>query len=353
MCLSACGRNASGYSGTLQAESADVGSTVGGRVVAVLVSDGARVHKDQVLVRFDDKDQRAALGQAQGALMQAQSTLDDLRRGPRPADTAKAQAQAAQAQHVYQQAQITAPHQIDASKQQVQQAKAAAAEASNNATRAKELFAKGYTSAQAVDQAVSADRQAQAALAVAQAQLDAAQSGSVPQGVDAARQAYEAAAANAALIAAGTRPDQIAQAQAAVTTARAGVAAANARLVEMTVRAPQDGTIQNLNLRPGDLVTAGAAVATVNEFIDPFVRIYVPQSALGGLNVGKAVNVRSDALPGRTFTGAVESIDDSAQFTPRDVQTPEDRGDLVFGVKIRVHDPDRVLRGGTTVSVAW
>jgi hypothetical protein len=64
------------------------------------------------------------------------------------------------------------------------------------------------------------------------------------------------------------------------------------------------------------------------------------------------VTVRSDAFPKQTFTGRVEAIDSSAQFTPRDVQTAEDRANLVFGVKVRVHDPDHVLRGGTTAAVA-
>jgi HlyD family secretion protein len=353
LCFCACGRNATSYSGTLQAESADVGSTVGGRVVAVLASDGQRIKRGQLIIRFDPKDQRAALAQARGSLAQAQAALDDLLAGPREQDVEKAAAQAAQAQAVYQQAYITAPHQITEAAANVNQARAAAVQAGHDRTRARDLYHGGAISAQAYDAAAAADREARARLVAAQAQLAAAQSGSVPQTVIAARQAYQAAAANAALVIAGPRPDQITQARDAVRTAGGGVSAAQARLAEMTVVAPADGTVQNLDLRAGDLVAPGAAVATVNEFIDPFVRIYVPQSALGGLHVGQSVNVRSDALPGRTFTGAVESIDDTAQFTPRDVQTPEDRGDLVFGVKVRVHDPDQVLRGGTTVSIGW
>jgi HlyD family secretion protein len=348
---SACSRNATTYSGTLQAEAPNVGSTVGGRVIAVLVADGQRVSKGQVLLRFDPKDQRAALAQAQGTLAQAQSTLADLQAGPRPEDLAKANAQAAQARHVYEQAAITAPHQIDEAKQTVHQTQAAASVAAHDAERAARLFHDGAISAQAYDAAFATSRQAQAQLRAAQAQLAAMRSGTAPQGVQSARQAYEAALANAQLIAAGTRPDQVAQAEGAVRTAQAGVQAAQARLAEMTVRAPADGIINSLDLRAGDLVPAGAAVASVEEFKDPFVRIYVPQANLGELRIGQSVSVRSDALPKQSFTGRIESIDSSAQFTPRDVQTAEDRANLVFGVKVRVRDPDRVLRGGTTVEV--
>ena len=348
----ACGHNNGTYSGTLQAESADVGSTVGGRVIAVLVADGQIVKKGQIVVQFDDKDQRAAVAQARGTLAQAQSQLADLLAGSRPEDIAKANALAAQAQHAYQQAAGTAPDQINQAQAQVHQAAAAAADASANAARAQQLFANGYTSAQQRDAAVATDKQAQAQLRAAQAQLAQVRSGSASQGVEAARQAYEAAAANAALVAAGTRPNQIAQARAAVLAAQGGLQAAQARLIEMTVRAPADGVVNGLNLRAGDLVPGGASVATIDEFVDPYVRIYVAQSDLGRVQVGQSVTVRSDALPKQTFQGSIEVIDQSAQFTPRDVQTAEDRANLVFGVKVRVHDPQRMLRGGTTAEVS-
>lgn len=350
--LTACGRPAATYSGTLQAESANVGSTVGGRVVAVPATDGQRVRRGQVIVRFDSKDQQAALAQAQGNFAQAQAALADLLAGARSQDIAKANAQAAQAQAAYEQAQLTAPHQITEAAANLKQAQAAAAQTQHDANRATQLYRGGAISAQAYDASVSANRQAQARLASAQAQYSAAQGGTVPQSVAAARQAYEAAAASASLVAAGARPDQIQQARDAVKTAQAGVAAARARMLEMTVVAPADGVINGLNLRAGDLVPAGASVASVDELIDPFVRIYVPQSLLGTIKVGQHVSVRSDAMPGHRFDGQVESIDSTAQFTPRDVQTAQDRANLVFGVKVRVHDPDHALRGGTTAEVS-
>jgi HlyD family secretion protein len=350
--MAACAKSTSIYSGTLQAESANVGSTVGGRVIDVLTSDGQSVRKGQTLVRFDAKDQRAALAQAQGTLAQAQAALADLIAGPRPQDVQKANAQAAQAQAAYRQADITAPHQITEAAANLNQAKAAAVQAQRDADRIEQLYRGGAVSAQSNDAAVSANHQAHARLVSAQAQYAAARSGTVPENVAAAQQAYEAAAANAALVAAGSRPDAIQQARDAVRSAQAGVAAANARLAEMTVVAPADGIVNSLDLRPGDLVPAGASVASVDEFIDPFVRIYVPQRLLGALQIGQHVDVHSDSLPKRSFDGRIESIDSQAQFTPRDVQTAEDRSNLVFGVKVRVHDPDRVLRGGTTVSVS-
>jgi membrane fusion protein YbhG len=120
----------------------------------------------------------------------------------------------------------------------------------------------------------------------------------------------------------------------------------------MVVRAPAAGVVQALDLHAGDLVAPGSAVATIDEMGDPYVRIYVPQSALNRFSVGAKTSVRSDAGNGATFDGRIEAIDAQAQFTPQNVQTAADRAMLSFGVKVRVHDPEHRLHGGTTVEVA-
>jgi HlyD family secretion protein len=174
----------------------------------------------------------------------------------------------------------------------------------------------------------------------------------VAEDVASTGRAAAAAEAELALVQAGARPDQIAQARAAVGDASANVAASQARLDEAAVVAPVDGVVDGLDLHPGDLVQAGAPVATVDSYADPWVRIFVAQSDLGRFKIGGAVDALSDAITGRVFSARIESIDSSAQFTPRDVQTASDRADLAFGVKVRIHDPDRVLREGTTVEIS-
>jgi HlyD family secretion protein len=142
------------------------------------------------------------------------------------------------------------------------------------------------------------------------------------------------------------------EAQATARAAQADVAAARVRLDETIVRAPADGVVTALDLHPGDLVAPGASVATIDEAGNPYARIYVPQAQLGRVTVGAHLAVRSDALPGVSFDGVVEQVDSQAQFTPQNVQTASDRAVLSFGVKVRVHDPQRRLHPGTTVEVA-
>ena len=366
--LAACGRGDQGlnYSGTLQATSAAVGSTIGGRVTAVLASDGSHVQAGDVIVRFDDSQERAAVETARGKLAQARGALADFIAGARPEDLARLQDLVTQQHAAYDRASLSSTHQIATLRAQLRQAgeQAAAAgatagDARREAQRTRSLYATGDVSQQTRDAANAREaetgaqlRSALAAVRAARAQLAGAMGATLPEDTAGALAAYRAAQEAYRALAAGSRPDQIAQAQAAVRVAEGDLAAAQARLREMVVRAPASGVVNDLDLHPGDLVMPGASVATIDESGNPYVRIYVPQEKLSGLRPGQNVRVRSDALPGQSFSGAIEQLDSQAQFTPQNVQTESDRATLAFGVKVRVHDPEHRLHGGTTVEVA-
>jgi HlyD family secretion protein len=153
------------------------------------------------------------------------------------------------------------------------------------------------------------------------------------------------------LLAAGSRPDALRQAAASLSAARSNVASAQARLNDTIVRAPADGMVSAFDLHVGDLIPAGAVVATIDEDGEPYVRIFVPQSALNHITIGARAIVHLDSQPGISLSGVVEAIDEQAQFTPQNVQTVEDRAALSFGVKVRIHDRDQHVHGGTTATV--
>jgi HlyD family secretion protein len=141
------------------------------------------------------------------------------------------------------------------------------------------------------------------------------------------------------------------QARLGVEAAQASLDAASAALDEMNIRTPSDGVIESLDLQPGDILLPGATAAVVDTLRDPYVIIYVPQRDLAPLAVGQSLVVHSDALPGETFVGIVEERDRDAQFTPRNIQTADDRATLTFGVKIRIKAAAGRLYNGTTVSI--
>lgn len=357
VCLAGCGKQRFAYSGTLQTESARVGSTIGGRVTGIFASDGQRVKAGQILVQLDASGQKAAVAAAQAQEAQAQAALADLVAGARPEEIARALAAEASAKAVLDKT----PQELRVARDNLRQAQAALAQAQaqhRQATlayqRSERLYSEGAVAAQARDDAQATYdsssatvRSQRAAVAAAHARLVEAQTADTAV----AQQSYASAVANRQLVQAGARSDQIAQARAALDAARANVAAAQTNLREMTIRSPADGDIDALDLRVGDLVGPRAQVAIVRELRDPFVRIYVAQRDLGKIAVGHAVSVRSDAL-GVSYPGTVEQIDQDAQFTPRDVQTREDRADLTFGVKVRIHDTQARMPGGTTVEVS-
>ena len=180
------------------------------------------------------------------------------------------------------------------------------------------------------------------------AEIEHAQAPNDPR---AAAEALRAASASERLTREGARPDQIRQARANLKAAQAALDAARVALDETAIRSPVDGVVEAIDLHPGDLLQPRATAATVDSLRDPYVRIYVPQQQLSSFTRGHAFTVRSDSVPGQTFEGIDEEHDRVAQFTPRDVQTAEDRAELTFGVKIRIHDPKHQLYGGTTVTV--
>jgi HlyD family secretion protein len=365
--LPACGRGSGGYvfSGTLQAPTAGVGSTLGGRVTAVRVADGQAVRRGDVLIRLDDAQPRGEVTNAAGRLAQARASLADLEAGARAEDLARAAALADQQLAAYRSAELSTPRQVAVLRAQLRQAQAQAQDAAASAKQAEadasrtlRLYATGDESAQARDAAVARAqraeaqlRSAQAAIRAARDQLANASNVTLPANAAAAFAGYLAAKQSYRSLAAGPRPDQLRAARAAVHAAEGDLAKARARLAETIVRAPAPGVITAFDLHVGDLVGPGAAVATLDEGGEPFVRIYVPQALLGRVRVGTTLPVRPDADPAARISGTVEQVDAQAQFTPQSVQTASDRATLSFGVKVRVHDAQRRLHGGTTVEV--
>ena len=136
-----------------------------------------------------------------------------------------------------------------------------------------------------------------------------------------------------------------------VTQARAQLADIDAQLAEMQVVAPTASVLEVLTVKVGDVLPANREVATLLLPEHLWVRVYVPEPWLGLIKVGDHVRVRVDSYPGTDFDGEVEQVNRQAEFTPRNVQTVEDRIRQVFGVKIRLPNTDDRLRAGMAADV--
>ena len=138
-----------------------------------------------------------------------------------------------------------------------------------------------------------------------------------------------------------------------VVQARAQLADIDAQLAEMQVVAPSDSILEVLSVKVGDVLPANREVATLILPQHLWVRVFVPEPWLGLIKVGDPVRVRVDSFPDKDFPGTVEQINRQAEFTPRNVQTIEDRIRQVFGVKIRLPNNEDKLRAGMSADVTF
>jgi HlyD family secretion protein len=157
--------------------------------------------------------------------------------------------------------------------------------------------------------------------------------------------------AERAISAANAQEKNLAAARVRIEQANAQLAAIDAQLREMEVVAPGDSVLEVLSVKVGDVLPPNREVATLLLPQHLWVRVYVPETWLGLIKRGDAVRVRVDSFPDKDFSGTVEQLNRQAEFTPRNVQTVEDRIRQVFGVKVRLNNPDDKLRAGMSADV--
>ena len=370
-------------SGSIEATQIDVTPKVAGRVSKLLVKEGDRVKAGQVLAELEPQEASAQVAQAQAAVAQAEASVKQAQQAVTSqeqvtrAQVAQAQAQVTMAaarvpqaetalaieERTARQAVSAAQAQVSSAEAQVGSARSALAKARSDLARQKALLTQGAVAANEVDAAqaaydgaVAQDRSAAEGVAQARANLASAQA-SVMQ-VQVLRQGVEAARANVAQAEAvlenaqsgqtvvAQRRQNLAAAQAALAQARDNLRYQQLIAGHDTILAPMDGVIQTKNVEVGEVVPAGAALYTLLNPEDTWVRIYVREDRVGRVKIGQAARVTVDTLPGRVFSGRVAQINNQPEFTTVNVQTKEDRVKLVFGVKIRLDNRDRLLEAG-------
>jgi HlyD family secretion protein len=282
---SGCGGNADGLieaSGTIEGTEINVAAEVGGRVLRVAVTEGARVAAGDTLVVINDEEYRLQLKQAEANLASQDAAYRLAREGSR--------------------------------KEDLLQAEAAYAAAKADHQRMKDLLATAT---------------------ITQKQYDDVYARFV-----AAEQTYAKART-------GLRPEEISGARARRESAAAQVELLQKRIRDCTVLAPAPGTVTLRAVEPGELVGMGSHVVRLT-FLDKVkLTIYVNEAGLGLVNLGQPADVFIDSFgESRPFSGTVVYISPTAEFTPKNVQTREERTKLVFAVKIEVNNPDGALKPG-------
>ncbi|HXS08948.1 MAG TPA: HlyD family efflux transporter periplasmic adaptor subunit [Candidatus Krumholzibacteria bacterium] len=150
----------------------------------------------------------------------------------------------------------------------------------------------------------------------------------------------------------GSRSEDVEAARAQLSAEENTLAMLHRQVEESEVKAPADGIIQTMDLRPGDMIAPNQPVAVLLESNELWVRVFVPETRLGEVRVGQPVDISIDTYPRRVFKSKVQSVSERAEYTPRNVQTPEQREDQVFAVRLRL-DPAPELKAGMTATVRF
>lgn len=287
--------------GTVEATDAALGFTVPGRLEGLRVNEGDTVAAQEPIAWLDRSETRGRRDQAAAQVAAATAQLRELERGSRPEEIATARAAAQAAADRF-------------------------AEAERDERRLRELRQRLVVSQQDLDRATTA--------------------------LELARSAKVQADEQRRLVELGPRRERIAAARASLAAARATLRALDATLAQMEVRAPFPGTISVRHHVPGEVLAAGAPVVTLLHRDDRWVRIYVPEDRIGAVRLGQPARITSDSFRARRYAGRVIAIASEAEFTPRTVQTREERVKLVYAVKVRITgDPAHDLKPGMPADV--
>ena len=340
-------------SGLIEADEIRVGSRVGGRVLRVLVEEGQRVRAGDILVELEPYDLLHQRARAEAELAARQAEAEKIAAGFREEEIAQAKARQDQlAAHLDLLIHGPRKQEIATARALLQLAEAELELAGLEHKRLESLVASSAVAREQLDRASSNLKVAQATVQARREELAQLEEGTRPEELDIAKAQLEEARQASLLQERGYRKEEIAQAQAAVEAARAAKEIVERQIEELAIKAPIDGVIEAVELRAGDLVGANAPAVSLLDTSRLWVRAYVPESRLN-IQSGQPVWIRVDSFPQERFAGHVSFISSQAEFTPRNVQTPEERSKQVFRIKALLDEGLERLRPGMSADVSF
>jgi HlyD family secretion protein len=347
-------------SGRIEVTEVNVSSKVTGRVVKLLVEEGTDVKAGQLIAELEGEELEAQLRQARATLQSAEAKLAQaqitLRVEPTTVRTQIRQAEenlrgAEERLRLLQAG--SRPQEIEEGRANLRQNMARLEIARLTRDRLRDLVADGAVAKQDLDRAESDFQAAEAAVRATRERLAILEEGSRTEDIRAAQAerdrsaaALEAARANAATL--DLRQQDVRVAEAAVREAGANVRRLETQVDELKVFAPLDGTVLTKAVEAGEVVPAGKPLVLLGDLDHPWIKVYVTETDVGKVMLGAPAGILVDSFPQQPFRGTVTWIADQAEFTPKNIQTKEERVNLVYAVKITIANAERKLKAGMT-----
>jgi len=287
------------FHGNVDIREVRLGFRVAGRVAEVLKEEGDGVAPAEIVARLDAQPYENAVDQASAQARQLEARLAELQNGTRPED-------------------------IEQARKNLTATEAAHENARLIFERQQQLVSSGAVARQDFDTARASFQTARARRDGAKAALD--------------------------LLLAGTRAEQITQAEASLEAAHAALSQAQTQLADTVLTAPETGVVLTRVVEPGSIVQAGSTALTVSLLSPVRVRAYAPEPQLGLVHPGRKVLVFTDSRP-EPYHGQIGDVSARAEFTPKSVETEELRTALVYRFRVTVQDADQGLRQGMPVTL--
>lgn len=286
--------------GTVEITRADIMPKVSGYLSGLQLKEGDRVEARQPVATIVRDDLTAQVVRDEAAVAKAAAQLRDLESGLRSPELQELTAALESARAVYE-------------------------KAKQDYERYQSLYQSGAISAQMMD--------------------------TVRSNRDVAYANMVAAAQRLSLGNAGSRPDTIEAQRLELERSKAVLAASRVLLADTVVVSPLSGLVLSKNYEDGEYVNPGAAIVTVGDMRDCWVKIYVSSTQLGKIAVGQTAQVKVDSFPERIFPGVIKEINQNAEFTPRQSITQSERANLVFAVKVKLDNSEGILKPGMPADV--
>lgn len=338
--------------GTVEIQEIRLGSKVGGRVKSVLVTEGASVRARQPLIELEIPELQAQRAQIEAQIYAAENQLKVRKSGPRIEEkqAAYASVQAASARRK-RLADGPRSEEIEEARGELSSILAELEQSKLSLTRELALAAKGATTTAAVEEIQAVHGKLTGRAHAAKAHLRLLEAGSRAEDVLEAQADLSRLKANAALLDAGSRPEEIEEAIARISELRAKLDEVDAQIGESVVKAPAAAVVEVIAVRPGDIVQPSQTMIRILEPDQLWVKAYVSEIELGKIRLNQTVEVTVDAYPQRLFEGKVNFISNDSEFTPRNVQTLNERRHQVFAIKVHVQDPEKIFKSGMAADV--
>jgi HlyD family secretion protein len=348
-------------SGNLELTQVDLSFKTAGRMTELAVREGDFVKKGDLIAKLDaaQLDQQllrdqAAVASAQSSLLQLQTSIE-YQGATIDSDISTRRAELAQAQAKLDELMAgSRPQEIQQAQSAVTDAKVWNDQARLDWERAQTLFAREDIAKAQFDQARAKLDSTAAQLRQAQDHLGLVQEGPRKEEIAGARAQVSRAqaavqTAEANRIELRRKQQELAARRAEIERTRAQAGMTQTQIGDTTIVAPIEGVVLVKSAEAGEVVAAGTTIVSLGDLAHPWLRAYINETDLGRVKLGGKVRLSTDSFPGKTYDGHISFISSEAEFTPKQIQTKEERVKLVYRIKIDVENPHQELKNNMPV----